>query len=563
MGTSDSQSVEYRDHHIVCGLNGLGLRLVEHLHGLGQKVVVVPGETKRAHRAAVAALGVPIVEGSHDDELALMEAGVEHSQALALVADDDIGNLRAALLAAKHGSSQRIVLRLFNEDLGERIKTLFEDCVILSQSSIAAPFFAAAALGEVDGERVALGGHALLVRRTEADAEPSSDVLLPLANVRGDEVELFPARAEPGGEVLVDLGRFEDVPVGRLELPPHRRRSLKDRFWSATATLRQLVDVRLRIVLGVMVTVLVAMTVYFGTAKDLSPDSALYFSVVTLSTVGYGDINLQNDPAHVKLVGVGFIMLGATVIAIFFAILTDTIVGARLAQVLGGVRGRLRDHVIVVGLGSVGFRVVERLAEHGVPVVAIESNPDCRHIVGVRRLGVPVVIGDATLTATLHSAQVETAQSLVTTSDSDVADLEAAINARALHPHLRIILRLFDHDLSTAVERRFDIHISRSTAVLAAPVFATEMLGHEFITTVDIAGTAVAFAEIDVNDGQPAAGRSVSELQRAHDLRVLAIQASASAQPEWTIDETHVLAPGERISIVGLASVVQGLAGTA
>jgi Trk K+ transport system NAD-binding subunit len=560
-GTTAPASAAYRDHHIVCGLNGLGLRLAEHLHALGQQVVVVPGDTTRAYRAALGSLGIPIVEGSHDDEFALVEAGVEHAKALALVADDDIGNLRAALHAAKHSSEQRIVLRLFNEDLGERIKTLFEDCVILSQSAIAAPFFAAAALGEVDGERVALAGRALLVRRTGPDAEPPRDLLLALANVRDGEAELFPEHAEAGGEVLVDLGPFENVPAGRLELPAHRHRSLKDRWWAATATLRQLIDVRLRLVVLVMIAVLAGGTVYFSLAKGLNVISALYFSVVTLSTVGYGDINLQNDPTHVKIVGIGFIMLGATVIAIFFAILTDTIVGVRLAQVLGGVRGRMRDHVIVCGLGNVGFRVVERLAEHDVPVVAIESDDDCRHLAGVRRLGVPVVIGDATLTDTLHAAQVETAQALVTTSDSDVADLEAAINARALHPHLRIILRLFDHDLSTAVERRFDIHISRSTAVLAAPVFATEMLGHEFITSIDVAGTAVAFAEVEVAAGAPTAGHSVSELHSSTEMRVLAVQSDPGAEPDWDVKRERVLAAGERIAIVGRAAVVQELAG--
>jgi hypothetical protein len=47
------------------------------------------------------------------------------------VADDDIGNLRGALLAAKLGGEVRTVLRLFNEELGERLETLFEDCTIL------------------------------------------------------------------------------------------------------------------------------------------------------------------------------------------------------------------------------------------------------------------------------------------------------------------------------------------------------------------------------------------------------------------------------------------------
>ena len=239
------------------------------------------------------------------------------------------------------------MLRLFNEDLGERIKHLFEDCVILSQSAIAAPFFSAAALGDFDGERIAIAGRALLVERTRPDTDHNRPVLMALANIRTGKADLFPAQAEPGGLVITDLGPFEDAPVGRVHPPAHDRRSLSDRWWAATSTVRQLVDTRLLIVLAVMVALVASATTYFGIAKSLSPITSLYFTVVTLSTVGYGDINLQNDPATVKLVGVAFIIVGATVLALFFAVLTDTIVGARLAQVLGSVRGRMRNHVVV------------------------------------------------------------------------------------------------------------------------------------------------------------------------------------------------------------------------
>lgn len=560
-GTTVPSLSSYENHHIVCGLNALGLRLAEHLHALGEQVVVMRSETNPAYESAVSALGVPILAGGPDDELGLTGAGIDRAQAMALVADDDLGNLRGALLAAKRGDSPRIVLRLFNEDLGERIKDLFEDCVILSQSAIAAPFFAAAALGEFDGERIAIAGRGLLVERTRPDTDHSRPVLMALANIHSGKAELFPAQAEPGGQVITDLGPFEDAPAGRLHPPSRDRRTVADRWWSATSTVRQLLDTRLQIVLAVMVTLLVVGTVYFAFAKGLSPITSLYFTVVTLSTVGYGDINLLSDPAPVKIVGIVFIMLGATVLAIFFAVLTDTIVGARLAQVLGSVHGRMRNHVIVCGLGNMGFRLLGEFADQGVEVVAIESDEDSRHVAAARRMGIPVVVGDATLTETLKAAQVEHAQAVVTATDNDVADLQAAVNARAIDPDVRVILRLFDNELSTAVEQRFKIHISRTTAVIAAPVFATEMLGHGLVNTVHVGGKALAFAECDVVADGPLAGKSVSELQASADLRVLAVQPSPSEPPEWRVAESRVLSVGERIAVVGRAAVVQELSG--
>ncbi len=562
-GTTGPGSSAYSNHHIVCGLNTLGLRLAEHLHTLGEQVVVIRSEAKPAFESALSALGISILDGGPDDELALGRAGIDRAQAMALVADDDLGNLRGALIAAKHGDSLRIVLRLFNEDLGERIKDLFEDCVILSQSAIAAPFLAAAALGEYDGERIAIAGRALLVERTRTDTDRNRPVLMALANISGGKAELFPPQAEPGGQVITDLGPFEDAAPGRLRAPAHDQRTVADKWWAATSTVRQLLDTRLRIVLATMVTLVVAGTVYFSIAKGLSPITSLYFTVVTLSTVGYGDINLQNDPATVKLVGIGFIMLGATALAIFFAVLTDTIIGVRLAQVLGSVRGRMRNHVIVCGLGNIGFRLLGEFLEQGVQVVAIDRDDDSRHVAAARRMGIPVVIGDATLTETLKAAQVEHAQAVVTATDNDVADLQVAVTARALHTGVRIILRLFDNELSTAVEQRFNIHISRSTAVIAAPVFATEMLGRGPVTTIHVGGEALAFAECDVVAGGPAAGKRVSDLQASGELRVLAAAPKPTEPAEWHLPDSRVLSVGERIAVVGRAAVVQGLAGEA
>jgi Trk K+ transport system NAD-binding subunit len=562
-GATVPGSTAFENHHIVCGLNALGLRLAEHLHGLGDKVVVLRSEANPAYESALSALQIPILDGNATEEEALARAGVDRAQAMALVADDDLGNLRGALLAARRGDRLRIVLRLFNEDLGDQIKDLFEDCAILSQSSIAAPFFAAAALGDADGERIGIAGRALLVERARSDSDTNRPVLMPLANLHHGKPELFPARAEPGGQVITDLGPFEDAPAGRLHPPSHDRRSFADRWWATTSTVRELLDTRLQIVLAVMLALLVVGTTYFAIAKSLSPITSAYFTVVTLSTVGYGDINLVNDATTVKLVGIAFIILGAMALAIFFAVLTDTIVGARLAQVLGSVRGRMRNHVVVCGLGNMGFRLLGEFVEQGVPVVAIERDDDSRHVAAARRMGIPVVLGDATLTETLKAAQVENAQAVVTATDNDIADLQAAVNARAIHPDVRIILRLFDNELSTAVEQRFNIHISRTTAVIAAPVFAAEMLGRDLVNTVHVGGEALVFGECDVAAEGPIAGKSVSQLNASGDLRVLAVQPNSGEPPQWGVSDSQVLSAGERIAVVGRAAVVEQLAGKA
>ena len=194
-------------------------------------------------------------------------------------------------------------------------------------------------------------------------------------------------------------------------------------------------------------------------------------------------------------------------------------------------------------------------------VVAIERDDDSRHVAAARRMGIPVVVGDAPLTETLKAAQVEHAQAVVTATDNDVADLQVSVNARAVDPEVRIILRLIDKELSTAVEQRFNIDVSRRTAVIAAPVFATEMLGHGPVNTVHVGGEALAFAECDVAEDGPAAGKAVSDLHASGELRVLAVQPGPDEPPEWRVADSRLLSVGERIAVVGRAAVVEELAG--
>ena len=380
---------------------------------------------------------------------------------------------------------------------------------------------------------------------------------MPLANVDGATVHLFPDQADPGGEVLIDLGAFADDTPGRKPVVPKRHRRLVDRWWSLVSTVRQLVDRRIRIMLALLLSLLIAATVFFAVSKHLPLLDSLYFSVVTLATVGYGDIALVGDAPYVKVAGIVFILLGAAAIAVFFSLLTDTIVGARLAEVLGGVRGHLRRHVVVCGVGTLGSKIALSLAELGVAVVVIERDEDNRHVAALRRLGIPVVIGDATLSETLRAAQIGTAEAVVTTTADDIVDLQVAVNARSLHPHIRIVLRLFDRGLASAIEERFDIHISRSSEAIAAPAFAEAVLRQPVVATVTVAGTTMVFAEV-VHAGAP---RAVADFEQGADLRVLAVTPARGGSAEWRPARDRSIADGESIAVVGRAAAVQALRG--
>jgi Trk K+ transport system NAD-binding subunit len=153
-----------------------------------------------------------------------------------------------------------------------------------------------------------------------------------------------------------------------------------------------------------------------------------------------------------------------------------------------------------------------------VPVVAAELNPNGRFLPTIRRMGVPVISADARLPETLVSVGIRTARCLVAAIDDDVANLQTALTARSLNPNLRVVLRLFDPDLSARMERTFQIHVSRSPAALAAPAMVAAAVGGHVIAPVQIADKVIFIVQTVVDAGSKADGDTIDCLeQNAHD----------------------------------------------
>src|SRR6185436_14090864 len=92
--------------------------------------------------------GVTVVRAERINSKALIAADLANAESLALVDQDDARNVDAALLAQELNPTLRIVMRMFNISLGERMSALLNDCVVLSAAAIAAPAFVAAALND-------------------------------------------------------------------------------------------------------------------------------------------------------------------------------------------------------------------------------------------------------------------------------------------------------------------------------------------------------------------------------------------------------------------------------
>src|ERR1700742_4926834 len=160
-------------HVIVVGLGNVGTLIVAQLHDLGVPVVAIDRDPKVPGVAFARRLGVPVVVGEIHREETLRAASLLSSIALVSVTSSDEGTLEAALHARALRADLRIVLRLYDDDLAERVQKMIGNTLSRSVSYLAAPAFAAAMLEHQVLRTIPVGRHVLLIAdvQVEADAE--------------------------------------------------------------------------------------------------------------------------------------------------------------------------------------------------------------------------------------------------------------------------------------------------------------------------------------------------------------------------------------------------------
>ncbi|MEU4478244.1 NAD-binding protein [Micromonospora sp. NPDC023966] len=541
---------DVRPHYVVCGSDPLAYWVVRALLATDRptervRVTLVVPERRRSEGPDGRDIpGVQVVRADRLDEATFRRAGLAGADGLALLHQDDVGNMHAALCAQEVEPRLRLVVRMFNTSLANGVRQLFPDSAVLSDASISAPAFVAAALGELAPTHFRHAGRTLYVAR-RADVRPQ-DVVSGLAVTEDPElVRVLPADEASADVVLAEAtGRPPGTELAARRLVRARRR-------------RQPVAVLLRAVrsfatrkIGVAVLVLLAVIAVLGwlnaRAAGVNWSDALYLTLVT--TLSGQDPDL-GKPAAAQVMQVVLNLAGLALIPLITAAVVDGIVNARLALHAGRIQPDRSGHVVVVGLGNIGTRVMAQLHDFGVEVVAIDKNPEARGAPLAHRLGVPLIVGDAGQEETLRAASVDTSQALVVVSTDDGANLRAALNARSLDADLRVVLRLFDGDFAERIQQAFGIGISRSVSYLAAPAFAAAMLDRAVIATIPVDRHALLVTEVPVVAGSPLDGRPLAAVARPGEVRLLAY-TRAGQKTDWSTDPRMVIHAGDRLTVV-------------
>jgi Trk K+ transport system NAD-binding subunit len=490
---------------------------------------------------------VALIIGDPELEETLREAGVEQATACGLLGDSDLTNLHIALELQELAPRARVVLCLFNISLAGSIHGLLGDVAVLSATELAAPAFVEAALRGSVGFELRAGDRQVAVQEVD-HGDPNLWLALAEAESEEGAPRIFPTDAarvvgivdRGPAEGRVATGGLDSLAASQNEGFLTMATRLSRTWWVLIQGTFGILDRRLAIV-GVMFALLiVGSTLMFNRYLGLNLLDALYFVVVTVATVGYGDINLLEASPPLKVFGIAMIMFGALTLALAFGLVTDAIVGARLLRALGQYPVPKRDHVVVCGVGTTGSTIIEALSEAGVRCVAVERDEDALDAAFVKRLRLPVIIGDIASGTTLDGLRLKSARALLAVTKDDMANLQCALLAQARAPGLRVVLRLFDPDLAARVERTTGIYLSRSVSALAAPAFVAAIFGRKPEAVLPIGTEVLQIVDLSVERES-----DVGTLEDRCQARVLAVGAIAFPVPELTVS------PGDEVRVVG------------
>ena len=530
-----------RQHVVVVGADTTTVRLAEELVRSGEQLVVIAhGENPRGAIADIEALGCQMIIASQIREAELRAAGVERARAAVVLGDDDVLALRVGLMIDELAPGLRIVIEMTNPRRGGRLTSLIGDCTLLSSAELAAPAFVAAALATPDTQSFDIGG------RTVA-AGPRHRIGGELLAVIGD------TRRTGIDAVLPQNGG--DLVLGTKLIGTARNVARTSGILGAVS---RIFDRRARLVMLGLAALILLSTLYFHIGgRDWL--ASLYLALTASTATGTGD--LSTLPLGFQFGALFIQLFGLVLSAGITAVIVDALIGARLAVILGGVRGKPRHHVVVCGLGRVGTAVAVRLQSRGVPVIAIERRVDAPGVLRARQLKIPVVVAAATNASAQEIAGISRADAVLAVTDDEAVNLEIALVAKDANPSVRVVARVFDHDLASRVERRLQLGATRSVSMLAAPAFAAVALGRRQDVIFPVGRRVLLFTELTVSASSAAPGRSLRQLEEPGASRILAWSRSSSGTNWQWRHLDHELAGNERIAVVatraGLARLLR------
>ena len=209
----------------------------------------------------------------------------------------------------------------------------------------------------------------------------------------------------------------------------------------------------------------------------------------------------------------------------------------------------LDKHHILVGLGHLGFHVVQHLkGAMNQPMAVIELDPSADLITAVQQMDIPIIHDDASRESALEAAGIRKASSIILCIQNDAINLKIALKARSLNPGIRVIIRIFDDDFAHALTDQFGF-IALSGTGLAAPAFAASATDSEITRPISIEGEALSLARITISPGCLLEGKTVGQIEDNYIVSVILVRHDGKSDFHPT--DSHPVAVNDMVAVLG------------
>ncbi|MFE4105341.1 NAD-binding protein [Almyronema epifaneia] len=597
------------DWFLVCGLGSLGQHCVANLKTFGVKVSAI--DLKVAEHWEVANLpdlleDLLIGDCRYADTLNL--AGVERCRAALLVTDSERVNIEAALTARVLNPYIRLVVRSDQQNLNQVLAHQLDNFVAFEPTQLSASAFALAAFGDqlkgffrLDGYRFKVvkqkitPQHRWRDRRRLYELENRNRRVL--RHFIANEMGLSPTQISqttnpfsPSAQFYTwlpnTLVRAGDTVV-TIEAEPERPptlsqaksgRQLQKAIWQRLRSLRSGRDLRLiltqiwqanyrhqvrRVVLLCSLTIIglcgAGTVLLWLNYPALSMLDAFYATIVLLLG-GYGDLFSEFVPSvalpwWLRLFSLALTLAGTAFIGVLYALLTEKLLTLKFQFLTRRPPVPQKGHVIVLGLGRVGRRVMGLLQELNQQVVGVAPQDLDAHVLPQ----LPVVSGDKA--ETLIKANLATAKSLIAVGDDEVQNLETGLMAYRTNPQCRLIIRTYDQRFTDKVAQLFPYTQVLCTSALSAEAFAGAAFGENVISLFPLYGQTILVTQYQIEADDTLHSQLLSEVAYGYGVVPILYQ-QAAAQPRLMPSEDIRLRPGDRLIVLatirGLRRIEQG-----
>ena len=212
------------------------------------------------------------------------------------------------------------------------------------------------------------------------------------------------------------------------------------------------------------------------------------------------------------------------------------------------VASTMKNHTVLVGLGHLGYRIVQQLYKMGRSVVAIEQDPKIETFRAVQKMKIPVIQEDATRPSALDAANVKYARTILLASQNDAMNLQIALKARTINPNIQVVIRIFDQDFAHELREQFGF-TALSATEMAAPVFAAAAAGADVTNPISIEGQQLSLARFTLSANSKLVNKTVGFVEDNFSLNVILLRRNQNS--EIHPKDSVPLTSGDTLAVLG------------